>query len=85
MQSRVQQWGNSLAVRIPKSFLDQSKLKKNALIDITVEEGKIVILPVRKKKKYTLDELLKGVTKENLHGEIDFGPPVGNEIVEYKP
>ncbi|HLX60288.1 MAG TPA: AbrB/MazE/SpoVT family DNA-binding domain-containing protein [Planctomycetota bacterium] len=85
MQTRVQKWGNSLAVRIPKSFLDQSKLKRNSLIDMSFERGKIVILPARKKKrKYTLAELVKGITKENRHEEIGFGPPAGKEIFEYE-
>ncbi len=34
------------------------------------------------KKDYTLKELLKGVTKENIHGEINTGPDVGKEIIE---
>jgi antitoxin MazE len=86
MQTRIQKWGNSLAVRIPKTLMDQTRLKKNSLIDMTFENGKIVILPARKRKrKCTIDELLKGITKENRHEELGFGPPVGKEIFEYEP
>lgn len=80
MQTRVQKWGNSLAVRIPKSCLDESKLKKNSLIDVTVQDGKIVILPVKKKRKRTLDELLTKITPENRHEAVEWGPPVGKEV-----
>ena len=41
-------------------------------VDIREESGRIVIEPVRE-KKYKLDDLLKGITKENIHQEIDFG------------
>ena len=42
-------------------------------------EGKLVVAPVTD-KKYSLKELLDGVTKRNIHGEIDTGPPVGKEL-----
>jgi antitoxin MazE len=48
-------------------------------VDIREEAGRIVIEPVRK-KKYKQDDLLKGITKDNLHKEIDFGGPEGNEV-----
>lgn len=80
MRVKIQKWGNSLAVRIPKSFAVQTEIEQDAVVDISVHDGKIVVIPA-KKPEFTLDELLRGVNKNNLHGEIDFGKPVGNEAL----
>ena len=79
MKSTVQKWGNSLAIRIPKSFATEIDLSQGAEIDLVLFENKIQIEPI-KKKKLTLDELLNQVTEENIHEEVDTGTPVGKEI-----
>ncbi len=79
MQTKIQKWGNSLAIRIPKSFALDINLKQDELVDLSLDESKIVITPIGG-KKYSLEELLKGVSKNNLHGEIDTGSPIGKEI-----
>jgi antitoxin MazE len=72
MQARVQKWGNSLAVRIPKSFASQSHLAQNSVVEMTVENGRIILLPVSQ-PEVTLSHLLEGVTVDNLHGETETG------------
>jgi antitoxin MazE len=79
MQTTIQKWGNSLALRIPRAFIRESRLADKAVVDISVDNGKIIINPIPT-KKYTLKELLKGVNKKNLHGEIDAGASVGEEM-----
>lgn len=79
MQTRIQKWGNSLALRIPKAFADEIALATNSTVDISIVGGKLVIVPVVE-TQLTLDELLAGITDDNIHGEIDTGPAVGNEI-----
>jgi antitoxin MazE len=79
MQTRIQKWGNSLALRIPKSFALNVNIKQNELVDLTVDKGKIVIKPIAQ-KEYSLEELLEGVSEDNLHGEFDTGAPTGKEI-----
>jgi antitoxin MazE len=79
MTTKVQQWGNSLALRIPKAFAVEANLQKGTVVDVSEEDGKIILTPV-KKRKFTLEGLLSGVTKENIHGEISFGKRVGKEI-----
>jgi antitoxin MazE len=79
MQTKIQKWGNSLAIRIPKSFALDINLKQDELVDLSIDESKIVITPMGG-KKYSLEELLKGVSENNLHGEIDTGSPIGKEI-----
>ncbi|HLY24952.1 MAG TPA: AbrB/MazE/SpoVT family DNA-binding domain-containing protein [Aggregatilineales bacterium] len=78
MNTHVQRWGNSLAVRIPKAFADEAGLHANDEIEITVQDGQIVLKP-RKAQEYSLDELLAGITPENRPGEWDMGPAVGKE------
>ena len=78
MRTRVQKWGNSLALRIPKLLADEVGLRKGTSVEISLADGKIVITPVTR-QELTLEQLLAGVTGENLHPEIDAGPAVGNE------
>ena len=79
MQTMIQQWGNSLALRIPKAFAQQAKVKKGSRIKLTVEKNRLVMEPIEK-KPVTLKELLAGVTPENIHPETDWGKPMGKEI-----
>lgn len=74
----VTKWGNSLGVRIPALIARQANLKEGTGVTFTVVDDSIVIRA--RKNKYTLDELLEGMTSDNIHGEIDMGTPVGNEI-----
>jgi antitoxin MazE len=80
MKVKIQKWGNSLAVRIPKSFAVQTEIEQDSFVDLSVLEGNIIVKPEKKKPRFTLEELLQGVKEENMHGEIDFGKPVGKEI-----
>lgn len=79
MQTKIKKWGNSLALRIPKSFALNAKLKQDVLVDLSIDKERIVITLIDE-KEYSLDELLKGISESNLHGEIDTGAPVGKEI-----
>jgi antitoxin MazE len=77
MQTRIQKWGNSLAIRIPKPFALQVGLEQNSLVAVSVSEGKLVLEPL--KPSYSLEELLAQVTQDNVHQEIETGPNVGTE------
>ena len=78
MRTVVKKWGNSASVRIPAAVLQAAKLRLDDSVDVREEAGRIVIEPVPR-KEYTLSELLKGITGENLHEEVEFGRPVGKE------
>lgn len=78
MKARVQKWGNSLALRIPKSFALEAYLQENTPVELSLVEGKLIVVP-QSAPSPTLEELLRGVTEENLHGEWDTGRPQGNE------
>ncbi len=78
MRTVVQKWGNSLALRIPKSFAAEVGLQRETSVEISLANGKLVITPIAK-PKLSLKQLLAKVTKENIHHEIDTGPAMGNE------
>jgi antitoxin MazE len=78
MKTRIQKWGNSLALRIPKSFATEARLSEESVVDVSVVKGKLVVASVAK-PKVTLEKLLAGINEENLHGEVFSGPAVGAE------
>jgi antitoxin MazE len=78
MKTAVQQWGNSLALRIPKAFAEQAKVKKGTPVRLTLEKGKLVMVPLSG-KELTLKQLLAKVKPENIHCETDWGSAVGKE------
>ena len=79
METRVQKWGNSLALRIPKLFASQIGLEPNSPVELSLRGTELVIAPV-KSSGLKLDDLLAQVTEYNLHGEVDTGPAVGGEV-----
>lgn len=79
MRTRVQKWGNSLALRIPKPFATEVGLKRDSTVEISLADGRLVIAPVAE-PVLTLEYLLAQVTEDNLHGEIETGPAVGREV-----
>ena len=78
MKTRVQKWGNSLAMRIPKLFASEVGLNPNSSVEMSLKDGKLIVMPTVK-PKFTLKQLLAQVTEENLHHEVDTGPAVGSE------
>ncbi len=78
MDTTVQKWGNSLAVRIPHAVARDIHLRQGSVVDLTLVAGKIVVKP-RRQRHYALAQLLRGVTKRNRHAEIDWGGQVGHE------
>ena len=79
MNTTVQKWGNSLALRIPRSVAKDSHLHQGSVVNIALIAGKIVVKPSRR-PYYTLTQLLRGVTKRNRHAELDWGGRVGQEV-----
>jgi len=78
MNMRIQKWGNSLALRIPKSFAKEARIDQGATVDISVKDGKLIIAPPTR-RIYTLDKLLSGVSKKNIHVEWETGQSTGKE------
>jgi antitoxin MazE len=78
MITKVQKWGNSLALRIPKAFAVDARLENDSLVELSLVDGQIVVRPVTQ-PAWTLEGLLAGVQRGNIHHEIDTDGPVGVE------
>ncbi|WP_066384397.1 MULTISPECIES: AbrB/MazE/SpoVT family DNA-binding domain-containing protein [unclassified Anabaena] len=79
MAATVAKWGNSLAIRIPQHLAKEIHLTEGVEVEIAVIDGSLVIKP-KTRKRYSLNELIDAITPENVHGEIDSGIAVGNEV-----
>ena len=79
MLARIQKWGNSLGLRIPKRLAVDAKVAEGTSVELNLENGRLVVVPQRK-AKCTIKDLVAGITPKNLHGETDTGSPVGREV-----
>lgn len=77
MKIQIQKWGNSLALRIPKSFAVETNIRQGSTVDVTLLNDSIVMKPAP--SVVTLESLLSEVSDINIHGEINLGEPVGDE------
>lgn len=84
MKIEFSKWGNSLALRIPKAFAQEIGASVGKVANMEVRDGKLVVEIAKPKRhqqrRYRLEQLVAGITPENRHREIEWGPPVGNEV-----
>jgi antitoxin MazE len=76
--TQLSKWGNSLGVRLPKSIAREARLDEGDMVQVSVDNGTIVIRPTR--PRYSLDELVGRITPKNRHDEIDWRGPVRDEV-----
>jgi antitoxin MazE len=79
MTTKVQKWGNSLAVRLPKEIAENVGFRQGSVVSIVGGAGLIYIRPLRPKE--TLEQLVRKINKKNRHSEIDFGKSIGKEMM----
>jgi antitoxin MazE len=78
--AKVQKWGNSQGVRIPRYILEQAKLSEGDAVEISIEDNKIIIFqPKRQLKKYTISELFEGYKGEHKSEDSEWDEPTGKE------
>ena len=76
--TQVSKWGNSLAIRIPQAIVREARLEEGDRLSLDLSgDGSIVLRSSR--RKYSLDQLVGGITPRNRHGETDWGAPQGKE------
>jgi antitoxin MazE len=75
--TQIGKWGNSLAVRIPGAFSKELELAEGTELEMMRVEGGLFLR--RRKREYALDELLRKIKPETIHGETDWGGPSGRE------
>lgn len=78
-QTKVSQWGNSLAIRLPQALVNELSIERGVDVELEIESDGFKVKIPSMPKKFTLDELLAGVTSNNLHGETDWGKTQGKE------
>jgi len=78
VQTKIQKWGNSLGLRIPRAFAEEAGVGAGVEVDLSVRGGDLVVSPKRR-VKYRLDELVQQITPKNRHDEVDTGMAVGRE------
>jgi antitoxin MazE len=79
MVTKVQKWGNSLGLRIPKALAEDAGVEEGSPVDISMEGDRLVVQPIRS-SKYELKDLVSQIREDNLHDEIPMGDRVGREI-----
>ena len=77
--TKVKKWGNSLAIRIPNSVVEDLGLAENSNVQIASNGSSATIKPLRFKGK-TLDQLVGQITPDNVYDEFEWGKPAGKEI-----
>jgi antitoxin MazE len=83
MRVEFLKWGNSLALRVPKAFAQEIGAVVGKAANMEVRDGKLVVeiaKPKRRRRGYTLEQLVAGISPENRHSELEWGPPVGSEV-----
>lgn len=78
METKIRKWGNSLGLRIPRSLAVEAQVEDGVTVDLSVENGRLLVRPLRL-RKYSLNTLLRKVGRRNLHDEVSTGKVVGRE------
>ena len=78
MRTKVQKWGNSLGLRIPKALAEEAGVAAGSGVDVSIDNGDLIVRPTRR-VRYRLGDLLRRVNAGNVHREIDTGDAVGRE------
>ena len=79
VRRKIQRWGNSLGLRIPRSFAEEAGVGAGSEVDLSIQDGDLVV-KLATRRQYRLEELLRKITVKNLHAEMDAGSPVGREV-----
>jgi antitoxin MazE len=78
VRTKIQKWGNSLGLRIPKTLAEEIAVEEGSSVEITATEQGLLVKPAG--KRYELADLVEGVNRSNLHGEVPTGERVGREV-----
>jgi antitoxin component of MazEF toxin-antitoxin module len=81
MKTQVAQWGNSAAVRLPKSILEGLRIAPGSEIEMWIEGRELRVRPVPLVTSHRLEDLLAQITPYNIP-DMEEWPPVGAEIIK---
>jgi antitoxin MazE len=77
MRATISRWGNSLALRIPKSAIDAAGLREGDVVDVREDGG---VLRIARSSRIDIDEMIESIDPTTIHAEVNWGPPVGREM-----
>lgn len=81
MVTKIQKWGKSQGVRFPLRLLEEVQVAIGDEVDVSVQEGRIVVTPcARVRGKYRLEDLVAQLPEDYEPVEEDWGAPVGREV-----
>jgi antitoxin MazE len=83
MKAQMVRWGNSLAVRIPKPITAEARISEGDYVEIEASEGRIQLRRASKSKRLRLEDLIRQITPENRYTEMNSGPEIGRERIEW--
>jgi antitoxin MazE len=79
MKTAVRRWGNSLALRIPRTYAAETRISEGSEVELTLKSGALVVRAVVR-KRHSLPDLLKRITTSNRHASVATGPALGQEV-----
>ena len=81
MLAKIQKWGNSQGLRISKNLLVDAQLDVGDEVNISVEEGILIVAPAKRVRgRHSLEDLVARIPESYQPGEINWGEPVGKEV-----
>ena len=81
MHAKVQKWGNSQGLRIPKNLLSDAQLNVGDEVDVSVKEGIMIVAPAKRVRgRHRLKDLVAHIPENYRPGEVGWGEPVGKEV-----
>jgi len=80
METTIQKWGNSLAVRLPRELAKKLKLREGSSVLVTEDDKRHIVIKHTFRKNITLARLVSRINRSNVHYEIDWGSPQGKEV-----
>jgi antitoxin MazE len=79
MKTAVRRWGNSLALRIPRTYAAETRISEGSEVELTLKSGALVVRAVVR-KRHSLPDLLKRITPSNRPESVATGPALGQEV-----
>jgi len=82
MITKITRWGNSLAIRLPNKYIKQGEFKENEDLEIVLENGLIILKPIEKQMRMSMEELTEGMTMEGVLEQYEDWGTDGKEEID---
>lgn len=82
---QISKWGNSLGLRVPRDVAAQTGLTEGVQVDVEARDDGSIIVRKAKPRRYTLEELIAGMTPDKQHPALFDDEPRGREFPNEEP